>query len=102
MKTFAQALYYGDLIPWGRGRPQDPEYTPMKHRISDIKIHLQRVLPAGEWELFEELDNLYARSSTIEDIDAFTYGLNMGVLLMMGAMEFKSEHMERKCEDDGF
>ena len=93
MKSFVQALYYGDLIPWERGRPQNPEYTSISHKIRDIKAHLKDTMPPGEWERFEKLETLYMKSSDIESIDAFAYGLNMGILLMIEAFDFKGKQL---------
>ena len=94
MKTFAQALYYGCFMPRERDRVQDPEYTYMRRKINDIQVHFQSVLKPEDRKLFDELEDLYIQSATIEDIDAFAYGLNMGILLMIDVIEFKNERKE--------
>ena len=90
MKTFAKTLYYDDPMPWKRGMVQDPEYAPIDNEIDKIETHLQSILPPKEHEMLEEMGNLYAQLTAIEEESAFTYGLNMGILLMIGVMEFKN------------
>jgi len=68
----------------------------MGHKINDIQKHFQNTLPAEEWERIEELGSLYARSLSIENAEVFSYGLNMGMMLMADALDFKD-----KIEQDG-
>jgi len=93
MKSFMNDLYYGRLIPCERGRPQDPDYTPTQRKISDIKVHFKDTLAPEEWKRFEELENLYAQSSGIDDVDLFSYGLNMGILLMIDVLDFRKKQL---------
>ena len=94
MKSFVEALYYGNLVPWERGRPQDPKYTPINRRIDDIEEHFRKTLPPEEQERFKELRDLHIQSSFIQDTDAFAYGLNMGMLLVIEAMNFKENRLK--------
>ena len=96
MNSFVKALYYGEVSPWERSRSKDPEYIRMGHKINDIQKHFQNTLPAEEWERIEELGSLYARSLSIENAEVFSYGLNMGMMLMADALDFKD-----KIEQDG-
>ena len=93
MNSFVKALYYGEILPWERSRPKDPEYTRISHKINEIQIHFRNTLSNEEWERIEELGNLYARSSGIENADVFSCGLNMGVLLMIDAIDFKDKRV---------
>lgn len=93
MKSFMNDLYYGHLVPWERGRPQDPDYTLTQRKISDIKVHFKDTLPPEEWKRFEELENLYIQSSCIDDVDIFSYGLNMGILLMIDVLNFREKRL---------
>jgi hypothetical protein len=74
-------LYLGRLVPWERGRSQDPDYTPLQRKISDIKTHFEKTLPPEEYKRFQELENLYAQSASIEDVDVLEYGMSMGFCL---------------------
>jgi len=96
MNSFVKALYYGEILPWESSRPDDPEYIRIGHKINDIQTHFRNTLSAEEWERIEELGSLYARSLSIENADVFSYGLNMGMLLMINALDFKD-----KIQQDG-
>jgi len=94
MRTFAEALYYGCIVPRERSIVKNPDYAILQQKIIDIKMHFQSILPPEEWERFEEMEVLQTQSTLIEEVDAFSYGLNMGILLMLGTLAFKDEHME--------
>jgi len=92
MKNIMYDLYFGHLIPWERGRSQDPAYTPITRKISAIKEHIKATMPPDEYKRFEELENLYSQSATIEDVDLFGYGMSMGILLMIEVFGFKERN----------
>jgi hypothetical protein len=92
-------LYFGRLVPWERGRSQDPHYTPITRKISGIKDHFKDTLPPEEYKRFEELENLYAQSSSIEDVELFEYGLSMGILLMIEVFGFKEKCLTDEDEE---
>lgn len=92
-KSFMHDFYFGHFIPWERGRSQDPDYTPINRKISDIKVYFRDKLSPEDNEKIEEMGNLRAQSSTIEDVDAFSYGMCMGMLLMMEVFDFKEKRM---------
>ena len=89
MKSFADNLYYGRLVPCERGRSEEPEYSLVNRKINDIKEHLESSLPPEEWKRFEELERLYTELSTIEEREAFSYGLSMGILFMIEVLDFR-------------
>ncbi|MDM8296129.1 hypothetical protein QUW58_13065 [Enterocloster aldenensis] len=92
-KSFMYDLYFGNLVPWERGRAQDPAYTPLTRKISDLKVHFQKLLSPEEYEKFEEMGNLQAQSGTIEDVDLFEYAFCMGVLMMIDVLGFKEKRL---------
>lgn len=92
-KSLMYDLYYGRLVPWERGRSQDPAYTPVSRKISDIKEHFRDTLTPGEYQRFEELEDLSAQSSSIEDVDIFEYGMSMDILLMIEVFRFKEKRL---------
>jgi len=83
-------LYFGNLVPWERGRSKDPAYTPITRKISDIKVHFEELLSSEEYKKFEEMEDLQAEAGTIEDINLFEYGFSMGVLMMIEVFGFMS------------
>lgn len=92
-KSFMYDLYFGNLVPWERGRSQDPAYTPINRKISDIKVHFKGLLSPEEYQKFEEMEELKAQSGAIEDVDLFAYGLSMGILLMIDVFNFKDKRL---------
>ena len=92
-KSFMYDLYFGNLVPWERGRAKDPAYTPLTRKISDIKVHFQKLLSSEEYEKFEEMGNLQAQTGTIEDVDLFEYGFSMAVLMMIDVFGFKEKRL---------
>jgi len=88
MNKIFHDLYLGQLALSERGKPNDPEYATIEGKIFDISEHFQNTLPPDEWKRFEELENLYISLSTIEEVDTFTYGLCMGISLMIGVTGF--------------
>lgn len=98
-KSFMYDLYFGNLIPWERERAQDPAYTPLTRRTSDIKVHFQKSLSPEDYKKFEEMENLQSQSGTIEEVDLFEYAFCMGVLMMIDVFGFKEKRLtERESE----
>jgi len=91
MNSFVKSLYYGEISPWERGRSKDPRHALITHKIIDIQKYLRSDLTPEQWAKFEELENLYAQSWGIENFEVFSYGLNMGVLLMIDVIDFKEK-----------
>ena len=91
MHSILEAIYYGDMAAWERKRPNEPEYDVSNRKISTIKKHFEEILSPEEYEQFEELGNLYANISTIEELYLFKYAFSMGVLLMMDVYDFIDE-----------
>ena len=95
-KSLMYDLYFGNLAPWERERPQDPAYTPLTQKISDIKEHFQKLLSPEEYQRFEEMGDLQAQSGTIEDIDLFKYGFSIAVLMMIDVFGFKEKQLTER------
>lgn len=92
-KSSMYDLYFGNLVPWERGRTQDPAYTPLTRKISDIKKHFEKLLSPEEYNKFEEMGNLQAQCSIIEEVDLFEYSFCMGVLMMIDIFGFKEKRL---------
>ncbi|MCC8122094.1 MAG: hypothetical protein LIO58_00910 [Oscillospiraceae bacterium] len=67
-KSFMYDLYFGHLVPWERVRPGDHNYTPINQKISDIKVYFRDKLSAEDNEKIEEIGNLRADASMIEEV----------------------------------
>ena len=99
MKSCMYDLYFGNLVPWERGRAKDPAYTPLTRKISDIKEHFQKLLSPEDYAKFEEMGNLQGQTGTIEDVDLFEYAFCMGVLMMIDVFGFKEKRLT-ECESE--
>lgn len=98
-KSIMYDLYFGNLVPWERGRSQDPAYTPLTRKTGEIKEYFQKLLSPEDFEKFEEMGNLQSQSSTIEDVDLFEYAFCMGTLMMIDVFGFKEKRLtERENE----
>jgi len=42
-KSFMYDLCFGNLVPWERGRAQDPDYTSLTRKIGEIKVHFASI-----------------------------------------------------------
>lgn len=92
-KSILYDLYFGNLAPCERGRPQNPAYTPITRQISDIDEYFEKLLSPEAYEKFEEMQNLKADIGTIEDADLFEYAFSMGILLMFEVFGFKDKRL---------
>lgn len=92
-KSIMYDLYFGNLVPWERGRAQSPAYAPITSKICDIDEHFQKLLSPEEYKKFEEMQDLRADIGNIEDVDLFEYGLSMGILLMIDVFNFKDKRL---------
>lgn len=92
-KSIMYDLYFGNLVPWERGRSQNPAYTPLSQKVGDIKDHFKKLLSLDEYKKFEEMEDLQADSSTIEDVELFEYGFCMGALTMIDVFSFKESRL---------
>jgi hypothetical protein len=99
MKSILEDMYHGHYVPIERNRPRDPEFATISARISDLKKHFDSILYLEDMELFDELNDLSTQSSAIAEIDAYSYGFTMGVLLMQSVNSFKEERLTFKATE---
>jgi hypothetical protein len=83
MRSILEELYYGQIYPFERIVPQDPEYRPLNQKISKIKETWQEKLAADDYESLEELLKLCCDSSVLEACASFGYGFKLGALTML-------------------
>lgn len=93
-KSFLSGLYFGNLAPWERRRPQDP-YDLLTRKISDMKTHFQSLLPPDALKAFEEMRNMQAQAGAIEEAELFEYAFCMAMLLMMDVFAFKEKQFSK-------
>lgn len=86
-----QDLYWGNLVPWERGRPQDPSYAPITQKASEINEHFKDILSSEEYKRFEEMEDLETGRRNMEEIQLFEYAFRMGVLMMIDVLNFSGK-----------
>ena len=78
-------------LPFERIVPQDSGYRPLNQKISGIKQTLQEKLPVEDYQVLEELLDLYCDSGVLEAAASFGYGFKLGALIMMEVLGGKGE-----------
>ena len=91
MKSILEELFYGQIFPFERIVPRDPEYRPLNRKKSDIKQTLQARLPAEDYKALEGLLDLDCDSSVMEAYASFEYGFKLGALIMLEVLDNKGE-----------
>lgn len=81
--TFMYDLYFGKLAPFARKCPQSPAFTATSQKIRNLDRYFQETLSPEAYQKFEELEDLYAQSDSMEETDLFSYGFRLGALMMM-------------------
>lgn len=95
-KSMMYNMYFGNLTPMERGRSQDPDYTTISRKISDIKAHFENFLSPEEYKELEELENLRADIRLIEEAELFEYAFSMAVLMMIDVFSFKEKQLDEQ------
>ena len=94
MKSILEELFYGQIFPFERIVPQDPEYRPLNRKKSDMKQTLQARLPAEDYQALEGLLDLDCDSSVMEAYASFEFGFKLGALIMLEVLGSKGELAE--------
>ena len=80
-------LYYGKVIPCERKNRVIEEQQEIVKIIADEEKYFASKLTPEDYERFQELTDLYSKLSGSEEVEAFTYGITMGTILMMDIMD---------------
>lgn len=88
MNKIFHDLYFGRLAPSERSKPQNPKFTLIDDKIDELTAHFKDTLSPEDWEQFEKLDSMYMELLDFFQVDAYAYGLSMGISLMTGVLDF--------------
>jgi hypothetical protein len=83
MKSILEELYNGSVYPAEQVCPTDPEYRIVNREIGEIKQYLKGKLSEEDKQRFEELEELFCRSSSMESTDIFVCGFRLAALIMI-------------------
>ena len=90
IKSIFKALIYGRINPWDRRIIHSSERKEIEQKIEAEKGYFIERMSPDDYKRFEALESLYFQVSVDEDIDIFTHGFTMGVLIMQ-AVSAKQE-----------
>jgi len=76
-------LYYGKVIPWERKSRICEAQSKMLKKIEEEENYFLSKLSPEDGERFKAFQKLNADFTSFEDGETFSYGLTMGVLLMI-------------------
>lgn len=91
MKSILEELYNGRIYPAERIVPQDPEYRPINRKIGEEKEYLKKKLSEEDLNRLSELEDMYTKSTSIEESESFSYGFKLGSLLMIEILTSRNE-----------
>ena len=80
-------LYYGKIIPCERKNRVIEEQHEIVKRIADEEMYFTNKISQEDCERFQKLSGMYSELFETEEVEIFTYGISMGVLLMRDTMD---------------
>ena len=83
MSSILNDLYYGRISPWERCSTHNEESQEIGRKIEDEKRYFMQKMSLDDCQRFQELENLYTQSNDIEQVNAFSCGIKLGVELMV-------------------
>jgi hypothetical protein len=95
MNKILQALYVGHVPGWECHASMTPEGKAVNQKIHDEKKYFSGVLSKEDCKRLHELDDMYRRSNSFENMNSFIYAFRLGVMLMcdvfMGEVQKKDD-----------
>ena len=82
MRNILHQLYYGRLSGWERRYTRTPENIAVNKSIEAEKQYFEVKLSKDDCQRLQALENLYTQAHVYDEIDAYTYGFKLGVMLM--------------------
>lgn len=82
MKNVLNDLYYGRVSAWERRPIRTDEEKAINSKIEAEKRYFIEKMSLDDCQRFQALENLYTQAHEFDEIDAFRYGLKLGVMLM--------------------
>lgn len=89
MDSILESLYHGNLRPDGEVVTNDPQYSILRKRVSDIIEVWKDRLTAEEFDDLEALLDLYGQTHGMELAASFKYGFCLGAGIMVEVLTGK-------------
>lgn len=83
MDSILESLYHGNLHPDENIIPDDPQYSILRKKTSDIIEIWKERLSAEEFDELEALLDLYGQTHGMELAASFKYGFRLGAGMMV-------------------
>lgn len=87
MNNVFEKVCSGEIYPAEQIIPNDPDYRPLLHRISDTVEELKRNLSEEDAEKMDKLSDDYYEKCSMSSYENFSHGLKLGVMLMCEILE---------------
>lgn len=91
MNSILQGLYDGEIFPDEQIVPKDPEYRSMSKKLGEQKAYFKQKLSEEDSKKFEEFDDLYCQTRSMDSEASFMYGFRLGAMLMIEVFTGKEE-----------
>jgi hypothetical protein len=82
MNSILQELYFGNVPGCERHANNTAEGKAVNQKIHDEKQYFSGVLSEEDCKRLIELDDMYRRSNSLENMHTFIYAFRLGVMLM--------------------
>ena len=82
MKDILHQLYYGRISGWERRPVRTPAEIAVNKNIEAEKRYFETKMSNDDFQRLQALENLYMQAHEYDEIDTYTYGFKMGVMLM--------------------
>ena len=82
MKSILEQLYYGNVSPWEKIFPKNPEFRPLLDKASEKEAYFAEKLNAEEEANFTEYQDIIQKANCMEVYESFSYGFRLGMSLL--------------------
>ncbi len=88
-KSVFETLYYCLPTAWERRVPKSEERTAVHNKIAEEERYFIEKMSLDDCQRFQELKNLYAQATEMEEINLFSNSFTIGATLMLEIMSNK-------------
>lgn len=96
MKSVLEALFEGELSPFGMITPETPEYHQVNSEIVRLTETWQKKLSENDYQLMEDFLELINKSNMMEAAASFSYGFKLCATLLVEALTDRRELVRKE------
>lgn len=90
-ESIIEELYYGRIAPYERKIQHSPKQFETVEKMDNIEDYFKEKMAADDYERLNLLKKLYIETSEDEEIEVFTHGFTIGVLIMLEVFGHKDK-----------